>query len=484
MWRSDDGGANWSLGGALSDEGIVASLAEGPDGEIYAGTQPSAKVFRSTNYAGSWTELVEFRPVGSTDAVYVWDLLVASNGYLYAAVVWTDGGIYRSTDGGAVWDAVGPTVNGATDLLEAKDGTIYAVGNGRVYRSDDDGDTWTRTSELTSFYSILETDDGAIWGARSVTGAVEVHRSRDRGATWEQMGILDGASQAYALLELDNGTIFAGTRENGDVFEFDPATIGEAARHTKDRIRLAPREVESTFLIQIRETTRATVPGGTTTYDVQVISQKAYEGTVTLGVTGLPAEAIGYTFDPAFVDVPGRSTLTVEWDPLLTPPSGGDSYPFQVTASDESRAVATVRTLDVNGVVIDPEDHYLTQYVNPVKPNVGHEVEVFGRLAPAEADQMVTVTTGGSLAVYTTRDRRQRVLLIDGAGGLGCGSSIRVERRGREYGAVSAGAGARVAGDRLADRLRRRRGPGGRPGAARRTDRAEPGRDDDADEDR
>ena len=176
---------------------------------------------------------------------------------------------------------------------------------------------------------------------------------------------------------------------------------GPFRRDGRDRLWIKPVDIESTYVLYVRESTIASTPAGTSTFDVQVLSQKGYAGTVTLGVTGLGPEAVAWSFDNPSVEVPGRATLTVEWDPALTPPDGGYEYPFEITATDAASAQAVIHTVDVLGVVIDADDHYLTQFVYPAEPTAGHEAEVFGRLAPPESGETVTVTTGSTLDVFT-----------------------------------------------------------------------------------
>ena len=176
---------------------------------------------------------------------------------------------------------------------------------------------------------------------------------------------------------------------------------GSTDRDYLSKISLEPEEINRDFFLVVQEATIASVPGNTSVYDIEVLSQKGYTGAVDLGAGGLPPEAIAAVFDPPSVDVPGHSTLTVMWDPLLEPPTGGYSYPFEITATESGGLSLTTKTVDVLGIVISPDDHYLTQFVYPTEPEAGHEAEVFGRLTPNEASQTVTVITGSPLDVFT-----------------------------------------------------------------------------------
>ena len=185
-----------------------------------------------------------------------------------------------------------------------------------------------------------------------------------------------------------------------------------------------------TFELAVRETTKAGVVGSAVEFDVQVRSVAGYSGTVALNAAGLPpGDVESVSFDPPTVEVPGRSTVTITWDPLLEPPVGGYAYPFQIEATDVTSHMLLVRTVNAQGVVIDPSDHYLTQFVHPAQPEAGHDAEVFGRLTPAEEGQMVFVTTGGSssevFSTTTTADGYFSLTVpVDRAGTLQFDSSV------------------------------------------------------------
>ena len=177
---------------------------------------------------------------------------------------------------------------------------------------------------------------------------------------------------------------------------------GSTMRDRRNLFWLEPPDIAADFALAVRESTVASVEGGTSTFDVEVLAQKGYTGTVSLGVSGLGAEAELAVFDPPTVQVPGHTALEVRWSSSYdVAPGVPGELPFQITATEVTGAAATIKTVDVMGAVIDPTDHYLTQFVSPAEPETGHEAEVFGRLAPQEAGQSVTVTTGTSLDVYT-----------------------------------------------------------------------------------
>jgi PKD repeat protein len=148
--------------------------------------------------------------------------------------------------------------------------------------------------------------------------------------------------------------------------------------------------------VRLREDMVASLPGETSEYVIDLLSQRGYTGTVTLSVTGLGAEAASVVLDPVTVEVPGSSRLTIEWDPLLWPPTGGSEYPFEVVATEVGKAATETRSGGGMGIVIDPGDRHVTQYVHPADPIAGGEAEVWGRVTPHASSETVWINVGGA----------------------------------------------------------------------------------------
>ncbi|MCE2803042.1 MAG: glycosyl hydrolase [Gemmatimonadota bacterium] len=172
-WRSTDGGRNWTRLGlpAAGQIGRIRAHPADPDRAFAAvlgrpfGRNPERGVYRTTDGGASWRKVLYLND--STGAV---DLVINPRNprIVYAAMwraerkPWTlisgssEGGIWRSTDGGETWaklggglptgvvGKIGLTVSGANpDRIWA---IIEAEPAGGLYRSDDGGTTWTRTN--------------------------------------------------------------------------------------------------------------------------------------------------------------------------------------------------------------------------------------------------------------------------------------------------------------------------------------------------
>ncbi|HME07130.1 MAG TPA: SBBP repeat-containing protein [Bryobacteraceae bacterium] len=160
--KSADSGLTW----VGSDQGI-ASLDNPQRGPLFgllldnAGTLvvPYGSVFRSTDGASSWTNVLAAPQSDS------YSFGAQSGGTIYAAPV-SQGvlGLQRSTDGGASWSAVGGTPNfsqiGALVVHPTNPNILYVTdgqfGSYGVQMSSDGGVTWSALNQgLGAYFSIV-----------------------------------------------------------------------------------------------------------------------------------------------------------------------------------------------------------------------------------------------------------------------------------------------------------------------------------------
>jgi len=213
------------------------SLLEASDGALFAGVSYNGRVYKSTDRGDNWTDLGQLPVVNSGDNVWVWDLLEANDGYIYAAYgVEGDpcnhgGRIARSDDGGNSWNVVYnlTCVSGRFHiytLLEVQGGPnqgLYAgLYNTNTILKSTDGSTWVETAALPAgagnIYVLLEANDGYLYtGSRSNN---HISKTNDGGNSWVAATDISGISGVYTLLEASDGYIYAGTGDtNGDVFK-------------------------------------------------------------------------------------------------------------------------------------------------------------------------------------------------------------------------------------------------------------------------
>jgi photosystem II stability/assembly factor-like uncharacterized protein len=226
VYRSTDGGASWTAVG-LGDSGAIGHIAIDPRDQrriFVAATgslfNPGGErgVYRSDDGGASWTRVLAGATdtTGATEVMFdpadpqrmfavMWDHRRQPNQRTYSGV---GSGVYRSTDGGVIWQRVDSLVPAAPDLgriglgiAPSDPSRMYAiVGRGPLsnnffdgfYASADGGDTWTR---LPDNPALADSQSSYAWWFAKVwvdpDDAAHVHvagiallTTRDGGQTW------------------------------------------------------------------------------------------------------------------------------------------------------------------------------------------------------------------------------------------------------------------------------------------------------------
>lgn len=239
VWRSTDGGANWSRASkGMFVECDVRSLLVDPrtPSVLYAGTNEG--VYRTQNSGDDWSRLD-----GPMNELVTWSLLLIPQreGLLLAGT--RPAGIYRSTDSGRTWrptsadlarDCAGIRFNRVTTLRADpldRDRLWAGVEIDGVWTSFDAGETWRKVGRGLSSADIhgLSIVPGA-GGRRTLLATTnnDLNISHDDGQTWlpQRVGERFGHSYCRGLAQRPDRpeTLFLG---NGDG---PPGTVGAAWR--------------------------------------------------------------------------------------------------------------------------------------------------------------------------------------------------------------------------------------------------------------
>jgi photosystem II stability/assembly factor-like uncharacterized protein len=224
VWKSLDTGATWApLTDNILPNSAIASIAVDPVNTniLYVGTgycysanvsYNGSGLYKSSDGGGTWQKLT----VPGNAQSYV-KILVhpTKDNIVFASSFDGAHSLYRSTDGGSTWTSVlsqgvvwdlvaAPAPNGATTFY-AIDGSNTSSGIGTstagVYKSIDDGATWSRVTTSSNFPSSSNTGRAAIASplmapnkifalmSDRVGDSVWLYRSTDSGANWTQLDV-------------------------------------------------------------------------------------------------------------------------------------------------------------------------------------------------------------------------------------------------------------------------------------------------------
>jgi hypothetical protein len=173
------------------------------------GLVDTGELYKSTNSGTSWSAVGAI-PVH--DAVGL--AAGSSSSELYLAS--RSGTVYRSTNGGTTWSAVGAVA--ASDVAGFALGPFGAVlvltSTGTLYSSGDQGATFTALAALagSDWVSLARGPLGRLY---ALTKTGQVAESKDQGATWATVGVIT-TSDAIAVRRL-GGQLFV-LASTGEVY--------------------------------------------------------------------------------------------------------------------------------------------------------------------------------------------------------------------------------------------------------------------------
>ena len=212
VYRSTNGGTSWDavdtgLTGLGSED--VVELVE-KSGHLYAASGGAGVFVLDLAAPTQWSAFNAGFPVFTAGSVQ--DLVL--HGTTLVAPAGANGFVYRFPEGATEWQEVAivpPIAPGLlpTDLIAVGEDLFISAPIG-VYRSPDDAQTWTITSDgLTRGTEVFLAADGAVLfaGVDFLGNNHRLYRSADRGDSWQPIDEIPGAF-LYAL-EVAGDRLFA-----------------------------------------------------------------------------------------------------------------------------------------------------------------------------------------------------------------------------------------------------------------------------------
>lgn len=226
VFKSTDGGNNWSTVNAPVNGGSVFTIVVDPSspGTVYVGS--SRGVFKSTNSGSTWTALNNF---GASGIPFVRALAIdpTTPSTIYAGTN-GNGGFFKTTDGGSNWTAMNTGISGgnfsvvnAIVVDAANPATIYTghgfsgLGSG-ISKSINGGASWTLVNNgvpNTEINALVldRTNSATLYAATTTAGIL---KTTNGGDSWTSANTGFWKTDVHALVAhpSDSTILYAGAR--------------------------------------------------------------------------------------------------------------------------------------------------------------------------------------------------------------------------------------------------------------------------------
>lgn len=213
IYRTTNGAVSWSHVSTLPGTPDINAIEAMANGNVLALTGAGV-LYKSLNNGDTWPSNVTVSTSSTTFAIRTYGLQVLDSGTVLVCDTRTGGGrLFRSTDGATTFDA--GQILGTAELyriMKTSTGAVVNGWEGKVWRTVNDGVSWTSVTLTTGFpYGMFYQDSILLVG----DSLGNVYRSTNDGQTFATTGKLGG--EVDDISGLGSGvficSVYTGARE-------------------------------------------------------------------------------------------------------------------------------------------------------------------------------------------------------------------------------------------------------------------------------
>ncbi len=219
--RSLDGGTTWEYDTAGVGNNYATDLLyyDSVSNKVFLGvTFPKRNLFFQSPTDASWTEVTNL-PVDLSTISPV--QMTRKGNKLFVIDIYKK--VLESSDNGITW-----IKKNGTGLVDANSqvgpGRFLAIGNdlflgiGGIWKSSDDGDTWTRVDQgfASGDTRCLYYDGTTLYS--STFGGRKTYKSTDNGITWAEFG--GGGEWFFKAMTMHNGALYGTVHSKDSIYKF------------------------------------------------------------------------------------------------------------------------------------------------------------------------------------------------------------------------------------------------------------------------
>lgn len=222
--RSVDHGRSWKRLGLDVMPYFVSSIAVKDTGTYFAGTS-DARVFRSTDAGRTWVRVLYDQRDWFIDA-----MIADDSGHIFCGTL---GSVFKSTDDGKSWtERNDGTINGSVNTFFIHGGQLYVGTNNGLFRSPDGGRSWRALNSTLNSLNVLNMAMD-VNGLMYLCASNGIYRSEDEGETWQW--ISEGIPfMFYRQVGISSdGYAYMGTQDHGVWRTLFPARPGQTVAYAE-----------------------------------------------------------------------------------------------------------------------------------------------------------------------------------------------------------------------------------------------------------